>query len=335
MIPGAASRRRGNHQRSDSGDATALETDVVRFVAIIGLTLMVIFALVQSLPYDGLEPTPEVELVPRIATLPDPDVVPVPREELERMSRSDAELRDARRRLADTLASRQQVEQEVDALEDRVRAVTTELTRTTHQLDAARASVAELEAADAAEDELYHAEIGLLREKVETLQSELRETAREVAGVGQREGAAPVEAQVDTEPVAGMAPTPDSVVLRFRDDRVYLDLLENGKIRSYLRIPELDLTYQVFRESPERLRFSLVYHHADGAVYEIPDGTLPDVLRDETRRFDLRLSLRSDLDYLVVLSETIRAQVERLETAGRVGFYDILASERVVPAGNP
>jgi hypothetical protein len=335
MISGAASRRRGIQQRSEAGDAAALETDVVRFVAIVGLTLMVIFALVHSLPYDGLEPTPEVELVPRTAPPPDPNLVPVPREELERMARSDAELRDARRRLADTLASQQQVERTVAALEGRVRAVTTELTRTTRELDAARASVAALEAVDTAEDERYQAEIGYLRERVEILEDALRETALEVAGVDERKAAAPSETETDAEHVAGMAPPPDSLVLRFLDDRVYLDLLGDGKIRSYLRIPELDLTYQVFRESPERLRFSLVYRHADGAVYEIPDGTLPDVLRDETRRFDLRLSLRNDLDYLVVLSETIRAQVERLEAAGQVGFYDILANERVVPAGKP
>ena len=186
---------------------------------------------------------------------------------------------------------------------------------------------------DTVEDERFQAEIGYLREQLEILEGDLRETALDVAGSDERQAAA--EAEVETEQVAEIVPTPDSLVLRFRDDRVYLDLLGDEKIRSSLRIPELDLTYQVFREASERLRFSLVYRHADGAVYEIPAGTLPDVLRDETRRFDLRLSLRSDLDYLVVLSETIRNQVERLETAGKVGFYDILASERVVPAGNP
>ena len=265
-------------------------------MAIVGLTLMVVFALVHSLPYEGLEPTPEVEIVPstpppreKVAQAePDPNLVTVPREELERMAQSDAELRDTRRRLADTLAERNAFKKEVEALEGRVSAVTTELSRTRRELEA-----------------------------------ELRETALDVAGAGAQEAAAAWPAE------------PDTLVLRFRNDRVYLDLLEDSKIRSYLRIPELDLTYEVSREAPERLQFSLVYGHADDAVYEIPDRTIPDVLRDETRRFDLRLSLRNDLDYLVVLSETIHDQIEQLEAAGKVGFYDILASERVVPAGNP
>ena len=72
---------------------------------------------------------------------------------------------------------------------------------------------------------------------------------------------------------------------------------------------------------------------SQGEIYEIPDGAIPDILRDETRRFDLRYSLRNDLDYLVVLSDRIREQVMRLQQAGKTGYFDILADERVVPAG--
>ncbi len=128
---------------------------------------------------------------------------------------------------------------------------------------------------------------------------------------------------------------PDSLVLRFQDDQVYLDLLGRDRIRSYVYIAELDLTYRVLYESHYELRFSLVYQIDDGALYEIQDGMVPLILRNETRRFDLRLSLRNDLDYLVVLSDRIHAQVAKLEAAGKVGYYDILANEQIVPAVVP
>lgn len=40
----------------------ALQTDVMRFMAIIGLCLMAIFSIVQSLPYQAVEKTPQIEV---------------------------------------------------------------------------------------------------------------------------------------------------------------------------------------------------------------------------------------------------------------------------------
>lgn len=53
----------------DSGGAADLQTDVMRFMAILGLCLVAIFALVQSLP---MEATPETKATPE----PQPALVP-------------------------------------------------------------------------------------------------------------------------------------------------------------------------------------------------------------------------------------------------------------------
>ena len=56
----------------DSGGAADLQTDVMRFMAILGLCLVAIFALVQSLP---MEATPDIEAAPE----PKPELASRPR----------------------------------------------------------------------------------------------------------------------------------------------------------------------------------------------------------------------------------------------------------------
>lgn len=62
----------------DSGGAADLQTDVMRFMAILGLCLVAIFALVQSLPMEAAqgietspEPQPELESEPEPASEPE------------------------------------------------------------------------------------------------------------------------------------------------------------------------------------------------------------------------------------------------------------------------
>ena len=58
----------------DSGGAADLQTDVMRFMAILGLCLVAIFALVQSLPMEaaqGIETSPEPQ--PELESEPEPE----------------------------------------------------------------------------------------------------------------------------------------------------------------------------------------------------------------------------------------------------------------------
>ena len=120
--------------------------------------------------------------------------------------------------------------------------------------------------------------------------------------------------------------------LRFRDDAVYLDLLQRERVRTYMRVPDLDLTYEISGDAGGGLGFVLVYDLGAQRVYRIPEGMVPGVLLDATGRFDSRLAARGDLEFLVVLSDRIREQLGPLE-AGGGGTWDILADERVVAAG--
>ena len=61
---------------TDVGGAADLQTDVMRFMAILSLCLVAIFALVQSIPLAPTEPEPEPVEASLLAT--EPDSVPEP-----------------------------------------------------------------------------------------------------------------------------------------------------------------------------------------------------------------------------------------------------------------
>jgi hypothetical protein len=67
---------------SEAGGAADLQTDVMRFMAILAICLVAIFALVQSIPLDTTVPEAVVS-PPEPKTVPTPVVTPAPRPEPE------------------------------------------------------------------------------------------------------------------------------------------------------------------------------------------------------------------------------------------------------------
>lgn len=64
----------------DVGGAADLQTDIMRFMAILSLCLVAIFALVQSIPLTPAEPTPmEQEPAPTVQQPTPPEPLPVPK----------------------------------------------------------------------------------------------------------------------------------------------------------------------------------------------------------------------------------------------------------------
>jgi len=63
---------------ADVGGAADLQTDVMRFMAILSMCLLAIFALVQSIPLAPVETEPEPHAEPVVLHQPDPQPAPVP-----------------------------------------------------------------------------------------------------------------------------------------------------------------------------------------------------------------------------------------------------------------
>jgi hypothetical protein len=301
--------------RSADVEFTSLETDVVRFIAVVGLTLMVVFALVQALPFTGdvssaglsveAEPTPgPLAPIPELATVPAAPSGP----DRAALERELAAVEESRARIAAELA---QARLKVEAME-------AQFAETSRQLHAAEEQIESRQEELAADEEV--------RDLVQQLQVELSDLHRRLRDASPSESTASAEelaARPDAEPLR-------SLILRFKDDDVYLDLLARNRIQSFLELPGLSLTYQVLSQAAGKLRFSLVYDERAGPVYRIPDQAVPRVLRDQLRSFDLKLALRKDVVFLVTLSDSINEQVARLEAEGQVGYFEILSSEEVV-----
>jgi hypothetical protein len=63
---------------AEGGGVADLQTDVMRFMAILALCLVVIFALVQSIPLRPSQPVPELVVEPVVEPVPGPVPEPVP-----------------------------------------------------------------------------------------------------------------------------------------------------------------------------------------------------------------------------------------------------------------
>jgi len=66
---------------SEAGGIADLQTDVMRFMAILALCLVAIFALVQSIPINTVAPELPVAEIPTPVSTPEPSPVPVPEPE--------------------------------------------------------------------------------------------------------------------------------------------------------------------------------------------------------------------------------------------------------------
>jgi hypothetical protein len=320
--------RYSSYRRPETGEVSALETDVVRFVAVVGLTLMVVFALVHALPYRGDAEGEQAEAAPAERPAPSEDLILIPRDELERAVETatahEREALELSSRLADEQARAAEAANRARREKSRATVLTQEVDRAMRQARSLGRRLA------STEEELRDA-----RQEIAVL-----ETLAQPEPVPEPE--APVleaepEAIADTEPPPAASPEPagnDAFVLRFRDDAVYLDLLERERVRSYVHVPGLRLTYEISRDRRGRLDFALIYDAVSERMYRIPDAMVPGVLLESTRNFDRRLAGRGDLEYLVVLSDRIRGQVDRLESAGRAGTWDILSDETVVAAAS-
>jgi hypothetical protein len=320
--------RLSSYRRPETSESTALETDVVRFMAVTGLTLMVVFALVHGLPYEGTAEAP-----PPAEPAPAEDLILIPRTEL-------ADLEETERRLAEERQARSRLEQQVGRANERAAELAKEVARERARAETLSEEVAEErtrveDLAAVAERERERAEqlaSAVQREQRESSSLE-RELESAQARLAEAERERPVESEVPEPEVLSPAPVDaGAFVLRFRDDEVYLDLVGRERVRSYVRIPGLDLTYEISRDARGRLGFALVYDLSSPRMYRIPDAMVPGVLLRATHRFDKRLAGRRDLEYLVVLSDRIRDQVGRLEADGRGGTWDILPDESVVAA---
>jgi hypothetical protein len=207
----------------DNTSEEALPTDVMRFMAILGLCLTAIFALVQSMPLTPVDPRPEIHspgllrqeveaLQAEAATL---------RAELARLQRLAAQARTRAQTAADRNAS----------LHRQAEAGAEELARIGRAVDQRRQALQRLEAKLLARrgtlSELGR-EIDRQRQALTRLRREAK-SARAAIATAQIEKNAEPEAPSPPEPRVA-TPAKEGFSLRFGSDEVLMRLVRNGRV---------------------------------------------------------------------------------------------------------
>ena len=225
--------RSGRYLGATGSDTDALQTDVMRFMSILGLCLMAVFALVQSIPRqdtEGIRREPEVEKLQHDIRLQQ-QRAQLLEAQLERLT---AQTRSAQERTAGAQQALSSARRQLTLLADQARQtrserdrLNAELTTLTQQLAQARAELARLERAARTSSPSLH-----------ELQRRLGEEQRNIDAIDQRASAL-TKQPTASEPISANLPPParpearTGFTLRFASSEALERLVAAGAVSLY------------------------------------------------------------------------------------------------------
>ena len=305
-----------------ASDTEALQTDVMRFMAILALCLMAIFALVQSIPTLPEEETPQLrnrelllsqiaELQRRVATLTDETATlttAINKARTEsRKTRQEARAQQAR---AKTLANQTRASQQAAA-----KALRT-LKQTRAALQTQQNRLTELRAATLQ-----------ARMSLRAVQRQIEQEQTESAGL--QAGLREVREQMQTaraprapaEPVAAPA---QGFTLRFASAEALQTLVGNGTVKFYAGTGSRYWQLRMTTAGP-------VFEPATGPrqLYEMTPSTVPDELVRAMQRSVATFD-RNKVTWGVTLPATATAEIRTLMATHPGGILSIQADASVV-----
>ncbi len=285
----------------------ALQTDVMRFFAILCLCLMVIFALVQSLPVVATPSSPQLvspaSLQQRIQDLRQRiDALQVQRQRLDAQIADRLNIRqiaaeqarNAQRKLADIQGQLTQAGRQAAALDQKIQ----------EQRDALNTGHVQRRALNADIDHQQQ-RLNQIRQQLEIMDSQPAAASQQVV---------PEKKQ----PIADAAaePSPDKgFALQFESPEVLTRLVRAGKIKLFARIG--DSAWQLAATARE---CRAIPHQAPSVYYEMAAHTVPMVFVDALKNSVAAFGADTT-QWAVVLPDDIRRKIEQIMTthsAGRI-----------------
>ena len=308
MVPGVTPAECGN------SETEALQTDVMRFMAILGLCLMAIFALLQSIPMLPVDQPPQVEhreqFDARIAKL-QTRVVSMQRQ-IARMQAASQQARGetekALQQATRAQRSKRQARQREQQLQQRLGELAAKLAARDQQLRALR------ERNDAQQSSLRS-----LRRSADQQAQQLQLTQAQLDRLAQPAQPPPTTVPANPEP----APTAAGFSLRFDSEQALQALVTDGAVSFYARVGS---RVWLFSSDGDQRRFALT--SAPTAFHEMQAETVPEVfvstLRHELASFDPQ-----QVRWGVTLPEAAQRQIRQLMAASDGGVLSIAANGEV------
>jgi hypothetical protein len=307
-----------------ASETEALQTDIMRFLAILGLCLMAIFALVQSIPLVPQDQASELGreqlLVSRVEEL---------RRTVARLSaesnRLDADIGEARiaRRSAEQAATVAQTQAQKAATENRQLQAEAEQAR--QALHAARQAL-----------KAQHQRLTELRSNESQKLQSLKELDRRLAEDRSEEARLRARLQAIREQIvksASVAPaplaepateTPQGFSLRFASEEALSELVRKGSVAFYAAAGSR--FWRLSINGSDR-----VFNPTSGPneIHEMTPGTVPEPLRGAFRRTEPAIDPKH-ITWGVTLSADTVAEIQSLMTGGDGGVLDIHPDGHVV-----
>ena len=273
-------------------DTEALQTDIQRFMAILGFCLMAVFALVQSIPVIGPEKDTVIEDLSHKMDLQEA--------QLERLKSENVRLRKEIGRLMQYPGIARSLKNELDEARTR--------------LDRQREGIDKLAAEKVAqqEDLMQYKRLLLKRDEEirelngakERVEQFLEEITKTVKGPVQKEK----KPEVDRKPVEEKG-----IYVAFESDRVFLDLLGAGKIHLFIKLMGTEQGFRVLNEDGKiNFQFGSAYHDLD--LWEVNESMVPSQI---LRNFTAWTTLSSREKMLIVgLPPEISQQIRERKVVG-------------------
>lgn len=240
--------------RHVEGEIEALQTDIQRFVAILGFCLMAIFALVQAIPVTSPEKDTVIEDVSH--------KLDQQNEELDRLATENQQMQEEIDRLMSYADITRAIEKQLDALHDTAK----------HQ----KAKIEKLIADKVKQEKDIVAYKSRLDEREKEIRDILREKARAERKLADaRKVLKAPESEKDRKPKdPSKTREKQGIYVAFESDEIFMDLLKSGKIHLYIRILNMEKGFRAFQRDG-RIDFSTAMPSQELDLWELSETMIP------------------------------------------------------------
>jgi hypothetical protein len=274
------------------GSTESLQTDIQRFVAILGFCLMAVFALVQALPVTGAKPDMALEDLSRAAAAQE--------QRLELLHSENERLRNEAGRLS----------QEVDLSKNLAR----DLKRLRTDLQRERNLITALKqekTVQAADLMAYRKELDRRDRQIKDLKHQETRLVQSLEDVRRSPHAVQLEVR-EQAPKTADAPAA-GLYVAFESDQVFLDLLSAGEISLFIQVLDLERPFQVLFRN-KRIDFKPATSGLERELWELKEPLVPSRIVDAFRTWTT-LAARQKM-FIVGLSPAIAGPIRSRGAGG-------------------
>jgi len=250
---------------SPYGDAEneTLQTDIQRFMAIIGFCLMAVFALVQALPVTGSNQTTKIEDL---------------RQRIDRQKAALKNLMSENERLIKDVEQMAQYKEIARSLQKQLSRADADLSkqkekmvRMAREKMAGQENLADYQRRLSKRDD----EISQLREAKARVQAVLEKIAGKINGFVEKKNQPDIKPDLKKE----KAKEKKGLYVAFASDRVFLDLLSQSKISLFIQVTGMNKGFQVIKTG-RHIRFIAGNPHQDLDLWEVKAHMVPAEILD-------------------------------------------------------